>query len=82
MYRLVPLLLRLSSKDSAAIACNPLTGAMGLRCTSAHAFTAVKPTRKPVKEPGPAATAKTSIWSRLKFSWRCNNATSRNSLVE
>ena len=43
------------------MASNPLMAAMGLPCTSAQAFTAVKPTRSPVKEPGPAATAKTSI---------------------
>ncbi len=39
------------------MASKPLTAAMGFPWTSAQAFTAVKPTRSPVNEPGPAATA-------------------------
>ena len=36
---------------------------------SAKPFTAVRPTRTPVNEPGPDADAKASIWSTLK-PWR------------
>ena len=38
-----------------------LSAAMGFPCTSAQAFTAVRPTRSPVNDPGPEATANTSI---------------------
>src|SRR5437879_4178318 len=47
-----------------AIASSPLTAATGRPQISAQPFTVVRPTRNPVKEPGPASTANKSIASR------------------
>jgi hypothetical protein len=48
------------SEDSAATASRTLTAATGRCQTSAQAFTAARPTRSPVNDPGPTATAKQS----------------------
>jgi hypothetical protein len=74
--------MALLAVDWDAMASRPLMAAMGFRWISAQPFTAVRPTRNPVNEPGPAATANTSIWSIRNGALDCSTSRSRKSLVE